>query len=116
MTASIRYAPSRGALPLTFTSHAATLAGRIIEAVKNRGSTSAEEVIRDITISHLRAAYKAGVREGSSQTTAELEGVVSRLVARAIEGIRLDPATCPHCHGGRNDYGLCEICDGTGKR
>lgn len=116
MTDPIRYAPSRGALPQTFDGHAAALTGRIVEAVKNRGSASPEEVIRDIVLVHLRAAYKAGIREGVSQTTAELEGVVSRLVARAIDGIRLDPATCPHCHGGRNDYGGCEICDGTGKR
>ncbi len=116
MTAPIRYAPSRGALPQTLDGHAAALTGRIVGAVKNRGPHRPEEVIRGIVTPHLRAAYTAGVREGVSQTTAELEATVSRLVARAIDGIRLDAAACPHCNGGRTEYGPCEICEGTGKR
>lgn len=112
----IRYAPSRGALPQTIHGHTATFTGRIVEAVKGRGTASVEEVIHSIALPYLRAAYQAGVREGVSQTTAELEAVVSGLVARAIDGIRIDAATCPHCNGGRTEYGPCEICEGTGKR
>lgn len=116
MTAPIRYAPSRGALPQTIDGHAGGLTGRIVQAVKNRGTASVEEVILDVVLPDLGAAYKAGVREGASQTRAELEEVTRRLVARAIAGIRLDPAGCPHCNAGRNDYGTCELCNGTGKR
>ena len=116
MTESIRYAPSRGALVQPLESHAAAIAGRICEAVRARGTATPEEVVADIVSSVLRASYTAGVREGDSRTTAGLEATVSRLVARAVEGIRFKTAICPHCNMGCTDYGPCEICEGTGKR
>lgn len=116
MIAPIRYAPSRGGLVQTLDEHAGALTARICDGVRNRQSRSVEEVILDAVVPALEAAYIAGEREGSSRTEADLAATVSRLVARAVKGIRLELPICPHCLRGRTDYGDCYSCKGTGNR
>ncbi|MEQ8721005.1 MAG: hypothetical protein RID81_06990 [Sandaracinaceae bacterium] len=111
----IRYAPKRGGLVLTLDRHASDVADRLCEAVSRRGGRTVEAVLAEALEEPLRRAYEAGEREGRSAAESGLAESVRRLTVRAVEGIVLEGGRCPHCDGGRTDYGECEECQGTGR-
>lgn len=114
-----RFARKRGGIVQFSSMHAADLSAAIASEVTNQiggGGRTAAEIMRPLVLSMIRDAYAAGEREGISATKADLGDVVSMLVEKAIRGISLEHAPCPHCIGGRGEYGICEICNGSGKR
>lgn len=115
---TIKYADRRGGLALPVSSHAESLAAscRRSVALRTKSDQSVESVIAPLIEVALREAFDAGTRFGQSEAEAKLEDVLRARVERAIAGLATEPARCPHCHGGRTDYGSCEPCNGTGKR
>lgn len=59
----------------------------------------------------LAEAFEAGVREGESRMHAKLASVIQGRVEKAIKGMPIEIAPCPHCLGRG-----CPPCGDTGKR
>lgn len=112
----IRYARVRGESVFGVRDHARACANVCEEAVRNgRRDEPPRRHIEPILEERLTHAFEAGVRWGRAELRAKLETVIRDAVKRAVEGIRLEPTNCPHCHGGRADAGPCEACGGTGR-
>lgn len=108
----IRYASVRDGHVETLEAHAKGTTDAIFERAKELrpSKEGLRRLIAEKLEDALRAAFEAGDREGRTRTEAELEETVKRLVARAVDGIKLEGGRCPHCVNG------CHECNGTGRR
>lgn len=80
--------------------------GVLKHAVQNGGEKAFAAKLREL----LARTFRAGHRAGMAQREHEIAEVVRDRVARAIDGIRVEAAKCPHCSG----LG-CGECGDTGK-
>lgn len=112
----IRYAHALGEAVFSVHEHARACAHVCAEAVRNgRRDVEPEKHIEPVIEERLTTAFEAGVRQGRAELQAELESIIRERVRKAVEGIGLEPAKCPHCIGGRADAGDCDECRGTGR-
>ena len=110
----MRYASNRGALLASVEVHANRAARAVRRALNGDRRLPAEERVSKAIEGSLREAFEAGRRQGAAETKARLGVIITERVRKAVEGIKTPPAPCPHCDGGRTEYGPCEACAGTG--
>ena len=113
-----RYAATRGGLVKTLPEMATAEAHHICREVSKRSRLAeVPKIVEECLLDLLSLTFEAGVRQGHAEKEAEVETVIRNALETALKGVanHVPSALCPHCVGGRTDYGDCEECGGKGR-
>lgn len=113
------WADERGGYLASLETWAERWAARVKEAIQMAQRIpggSVKDVVADVLTQALFEAYHAGIREGESRERARASKRLEQRLRLAVENLTEEPAPCPHCSGGRTEYGACKPCKGTGNR